>query len=128
MATFAGYNGSLSWVGVNAAEDTNVFNWSVNEAVDELDCTDFSSTGKRAYIVSLYNLSGSFSQYLDGTTGLGDLPLAASQMVLTASVGVSFTVTNAFCTGRTITADVNGLPVVNYTWRSSDSAITIAPV
>ena len=69
MAALSGQKGNVTWSGANY--DVNVFNWSINISQDSHDVTAMAATpptSKTMIPSGMYEWSGSYESYLDGTT------------------------------------------------------------
>ena len=115
MAAVSGIKGTLAWASGNANNTLNCRQWSVDESVDELDTTDFTTDGPRTFIPGLTGATGSFECFADDTTPVPALRVTTS-LVLTLTTGRTIT-GNAFVTGRNFACDVAGVNTLTVNFR-----------
>ena len=110
MAEIQGYNGQIDMAGiVDSDVSYNTHAWSADVSCDELDTTDFTTTGWRTKISGLKGWSGSVEIYTDSTyrivpSDMGSVVLA--RLYINSSVGI---MGKAMITGWAVNAAVDGI-------------------
>jgi len=76
MAAKQGYGGNVTWAAGNTNTTTNVYSWNLSIECDELETTDFGSSGEKEFLPGLTEWSGSFNVRLDDTTAMPSIGAA----------------------------------------------------
>lgn len=126
MAAFKGYNASVTWAGGHSDSTLNAHEWSLTVEADELDTTDFTSTGWRTFESGLMNWSGSITVKMDDVTALpspGDVATELKCKIL-AAFGFKG---NAYVSSINPSATVEGVGAATVNFRGT-GALTIGAV
>ncbi len=126
MAAFKGYNASVTWAGGHADATLNSHEWSLTVEADELDTTDFTSTGFRTYESGLVNWSGSITLKMDDITALPAVGGVATELKCLILGAFGFK-GNAYISSINPGATVEGIGTAVVNFRGTGS-ITIGAV
>lgn len=112
MAEVAGKNGYVTYTNFTAGAK----NWSINYVSDPLDTTDYGDSGLRTYIHGLKGWSATVTANWDSanTAAPGD----TATLSLRVTTG-SYYSGSGLLTGMDITAPVDGLVEVTYSFQGS---------
>ena len=112
---------TLSGGGAEAGHTTGTHGWTLNATASEHDHTGFASTPPewKTWASGLYSFSGTFNARADDTTPLAAVGVtteATFRLKHNSGGNADLLKGDILITGRSAPFDVNGTPVVTYSW------------